>query len=179
MFWSFSNAMAANPDPGKNATVLPERKAALAYAVAAPDCYPRIRDIIQKTVSSGLIYLPSSVRDLSNPALEPYLRQYVRGSHDIGHVQRIKTLKLLWDAVGSEFAGRHELYERSYAGGWEDLRLLALGEAERGGSLRAMKDLVDQCMADYDESGWTGDSWLNAEGDLKACSGLAPAVKVP
>lgn len=161
MFWSFSNAMAANPDPWKNHTVMPERKAALAYAVAAPDCYARIRDIIQKTVSSGLIYLPSSVRDLSDPTLEPYLRQYVRGSHDIGHVQRIKTLKLLWDATGSEFAGRHELYERSYAGGWEDLRLLALGEAERGGSMRAMKDLADQCMADYDESGWTDDNWLN------------------
>jgi 4-hydroxyphenylacetate 3-monooxygenase len=24
-----------------------------------------------------------------------------------------------------------------------------------------MEELVDTCMADYDENGWTGDTWLN------------------
>ena len=24
-----------------------------------------------------------------------------------------------------------------------------------------MKDLVDQCLADYDVNGWTGKTWLN------------------
>ena len=27
----------------------------------------------------------------------------------MGHIERIKIMKLLWDAVGTEFAGRHEL----------------------------------------------------------------------
>jgi 4-hydroxyphenylacetate 3-monooxygenase len=163
LIWSLSNAMVHNPDPWKGDAVLPERRAAMNYNVFGPDTYARIREIIQRTITSGLIYLPSTVSDLSSPELEPYLRRYVRGSHDIGHVQRIKMLKLLWDSIGTEFGGRHELYERNYAGGWEDTRLAVLHEAERSGSMKSMKDMVDQCMADYDQNGWTGNTWLNPD----------------
>ena len=27
--------------------------------------------------------------------------------------------------------------------------------------MAAMEALVDQCMADYDENGWTGDTWVD------------------
>jgi 4-hydroxyphenylacetate 3-monooxygenase len=161
LFWSLSNAMANNPDPWKGDAVLPEWRAAQAYRVFAPDAYPRIKDIVQRTVTSALIYLPSSVKDFANPAIEPYLKQYVRGSYGIGYNERIKVMKLLWDAVGTEFGGRHELYERSYAGGWEDIRAQTLMGAQRGGDLAGMEALVDRCMADYDENGWTSDTWLN------------------
>jgi 4-hydroxyphenylacetate 3-monooxygenase len=154
LFWSLSNAMASNPQPWKGDAVLPEVQAAIAYRVFAPESWPRIRDIVQRTVTSALIYLPSSVKDFSSPEIEPYLQKYVRGSRDMGHRERIKIMKLLWDSVGTEFAGRHELYERNYSGGWEDIRAQALTGAERGGSLKAMEALVDQCMADYDENGW-------------------------
>ena len=30
--------------------------------------------------------------------------------------ERIKIFKLMWDAIGSEFGGRHELYEINYTG---------------------------------------------------------------
>ena len=160
---SLSNAMAHNPDPWVGDAVLPERQAAMSYNVFAPECYRRINEIIQRTVASGLIYLPSSVKDLQNPVIEPYLRQYVRGSNDIGHIERIKTMKLLWDAVGTEFGGRHELYELNYAGGWEDIRLQVAGEAERSGKMSDMKALVEQCMADYDQKGWTANVWCNPE----------------
>jgi 4-hydroxyphenylacetate 3-monooxygenase len=159
LFWSLSNAMASNPQPWKGDAVLPELQAAVAYRVFGPESWPRIRDIVQRTVTSALIYLPSSVKDFANPEIEPYLQKYVRGSRDMGHRERIKILKLLWDSVGTEFAGRHELYERNYSGGWEDIRAQALTGAERGGSLKAMEALVDQCLADYDENGWTAASW--------------------
>ena len=161
LFWALSDAMANNPQPWKGDALLPELQAGHAYRVFGPDSWPRIKDIVQKTVTSALIYLPSSVRDLANPAIEPYLRRYVRGSHDIGHVERIKILKLLWDAVGTEFAGRHELYERNYSGGWEDIRAQVLTGARRGGSLREMEALVDQCMSEYDTTGWTDPTWIN------------------
>ena len=83
----------------------------------------------------------------------------MRGSHGIGHRERIKTLKLLWDALGTEFAGRHELYERNYSGGYDDIRAQALTGVQKNGDLDAMEALVDQCMADYDEDGWTDDAW--------------------
>ena len=164
LFWSLSNAMANNPDPWKGDALLPELQAGLAYRVFAPDAYPRIKDIVERTVTSALIYLPSSVKDFANPAIEPYLRQYVRGSHGIAYKERIKIMKLLWDAVGTEFGGRHELYERNYAGGWEDIRAQTLTGAQRGGGLKAMEALVDQCMADYDENGWVGETWVNPSG---------------
>ncbi len=163
LFWSLSNAMATNPDPWVGDAVLPELKAALAYRVFAPDAFPRIREIVLRTATSSLIYLPSSIRDFQNPAIRPLLDQYVRGSHGVDAMERVKTLKLLWDCFGSEFGGRHELYEMNYAGGWEDIRLQSLTGAERGGDMAAMKALVDQCMADYDETGWTGDDWLNPD----------------
>ena len=30
--------------------------------------------------------------------------------------ERIKILRLMWDAIGTEFSGRHELYEINYTG---------------------------------------------------------------
>ena len=162
LFWSLSDAMAHNPQAWKGDAVLPDLEAAMSYRVFAPDSWPRIRDIVQKALSSALIYLPSSVKDFANPAIEPYLRQYVRGSHGVDHVERVKIMKLLWDCVGTEFAGRHELYERNYSGGYEDIRAQVLTGAQKGGGLAAMEALVDQCLADYDTSGWTGGRWGQA-----------------
>jgi 4-hydroxyphenylacetate 3-monooxygenase len=161
LFWALSDAMANNPQPWKGDALLPELQAGHAYRVFGPDSWPRIKDIVQKTVTSALIYLPSSVKDFANPEIDRYLRQYVRGSHDIDHVERIKLMKLLWDSVGTEFAGRHELYERNYSGGWEDIRAQVLTGAQRRGGLRGMEALVDQCLADYDMNGWTGETWIN------------------
>lgn len=161
MFWSFSNAMAYNPIPWANGAVLPNLEAALAYRTFMSEAYPRVIDTVRRVIASGLIYLPSSVRDFNNPEIDKYLAQYVRGSNDMGHIERIKIMKLLWDATGTEFGGRHALYELNYAGAPEEVRLQVLKGAERGGRLKAMEELVDTCMADYDENGWTGDTWFN------------------
>ena len=115
---------------------------------------------MRKVVASGLIYLPSSAADFANPEINAYLTRYVRGSNDMGHIERIKIMKLLWDATGSEFGGRHALYELNYAGAQEEVRVQVLKGAERSGSLKKMEELVDACMADYDEKGWTSDAWL-------------------
>jgi 4-hydroxyphenylacetate 3-monooxygenase len=160
-FWSYADAMAASPDAWNGDAVLPQRRGAIAYSVFAPECYARVRQIIQQTVASGLIYLPSSSQDFQNPQIEPYLAQYVRGSNDIDHVERVKIMKLLWDCVGTEFAGRHDLYERNYTGSWETVRLQAAHEAERTGRLASMNELVDQCLSDYNLDGWTSSTWLN------------------
>ena len=37
-------------------------------------------------------------------------------------------------------------------------RLLLTG-ARRNGSMQAMTDLVDQCMAEYDDRGWVAEDW--------------------
>jgi len=135
----------------------------MAYRFFAPLAYPRIKEIAEQTISNGLIYLNSHASDFKTPELRPYLDRYLRGSNGYDAIERVKLLKLLWDAVGSEFGGRHELYERNYAGGWEDVRMQTYQSATRGGTLGEMEALVDQCMADYDESGWRDPAWAEDE----------------
>ena len=52
------------------------------------------------------LVIPSSAEDLRSPELRPVLDRYYRGSSGDAH-ERIKLFKLIWDAMGSEFAGRH------------------------------------------------------------------------
>lgn len=154
LFWSLSDAMAAMPEPWVDGAVLPNLRASSAYRLFATEAYPAVRGIVEKVVASGLIYLPSHARDLKNPAIEKYLARYVRGSGGIDYKERIKTMKLLWDAIGSEFGSRHELYERNYAGNYELIRLFPLQISQDRGWDKEMESLADACMADYDENGW-------------------------
>ena len=161
LMWSLSDAMIANPEPWVADSVLPNMQAAAAYRVFAPEAWTKIKDIIQKVVASALIYLPSSVQDFANQEIEASLARYVRGSNGVGHRERIKVMKLLWDSIGTEFGGRHELYERNYAGNHEEIRLQALGHAQRSGAMDGMKQLVEDCLSDYDESGWISTKWIS------------------
>jgi 4-hydroxyphenylacetate 3-monooxygenase len=154
LFWSLTDAMAYNPEPWVNGTVLPNIRASSTYRLFMTDAYPRVREIVERVIASGLIYLPSHARDFKNPEIDKYLARYVRGSNNIDYKSRIKVMKLLWDAVGSEFGARHELYEMNYAGSHELVRLFPLQHATFSGSLKEMEALAERCMADYDEDGW-------------------------
>src|SRR3954447_9862012 len=110
LFWGLTDAMAYNPTPWVDNAVLPNAQSGASYRVFAGDAFRRIKEIVEKVVASSLIYLPSSTKDFRNPAIDPYLAKYVRGSYGTNYKERIKIMKLLWDAIGTEFGGRHELY---------------------------------------------------------------------
>jgi 4-hydroxyphenylacetate 3-monooxygenase len=103
------------------------------------------------------------VRDFKNPDIDKYLARYVRGSNGIDYKERIKTMKLLWDAVGTEFGARHELYEMNYAGSHELVRLFPLQVGQATGELKGMVELAERCMADYDEDGWKDAAYRGGE----------------
>ncbi len=161
LFWALSDTMAHAPDAWVNEAVLPNIRAGISYRIFATEAYPAVRSIIEKVIASGLIYLPSHARDLKNPEIEKYLAKYVRGSNGIDYKERIKTMKLLWDAVGSEFGARHELYEINYAGNHELVRMFALHHAAGSGDLQKMQAFVETCMADYDVDGWLDDDYFD------------------
>src|SRR4029077_5107063 len=171
LFWALTDAMAHNPTPWVGDAVLPNAQSGSSYRVFAGDAYGRVKESVEKIVASSLIYLPSSAKDFKNPAIDPYLARYVRGSHGIGYKERIKVMKLLWDAIGTEFGGRHELYEMNYAGNHEDIRIQALWNARGSGAMDGMIALAEQCLADYDENGWRDAAWLDP--DDVAYPGLA------
>jgi aromatic ring hydroxylase len=60
------------------------------------------------------------MRDFDNPQIRKYLDVYVRGSGSVSAVERVKLMKLPWDAVGTEFGARHELYEINGSGSHEE-----------------------------------------------------------
>jgi 4-hydroxyphenylacetate 3-monooxygenase len=62
-----------------------------------------------------VLQLPASVADLQNPATRADIDRYVQ-SPGLEAAERVKLFKLAWDAVGSEFGGRHQQYEMFYAG---------------------------------------------------------------
>jgi 4-hydroxyphenylacetate 3-monooxygenase len=92
-----------------------------------------------------------------------YLDKYVRGSNGYDAVNRVKVMKLLWDAIGSEFGSRHELYERNYAGNHEAIRTEILAAHEATGLTEAYRHFAEQCLAEYDLDGWTVPDLINSD----------------
>jgi 4-hydroxyphenylacetate 3-monooxygenase len=155
MFWALTDAMARNPVDWNEGTKLPNGDYGLSYRVFATTAYPRIKEIIENDLGSALIYLNSHAVDFKTPELRPILDQYIRGSNGYDAVERVKLMKLTWDAIGTEFGGRHELYERNYAGNHENIRLEVLLSAMATGQVDEYKGFAEKCMAEYDLDGWT------------------------
>ena len=65
--------------------------------------------------------------------------------------------------MGSEFGGRHELYERNYLGNDEGVRLQTLLAAEMKGDADAFRGFADQCMSEYDLDGWTASDMISPD----------------
>jgi len=163
LFWGLTDAMTRAPTPWTGGAVQPNEEYGAAYHVLSTIAYPRIKDIIENTVTSGLIYLNSHAVDFQTPELRPYLDRYLRGSDGSNAVERTKLMKLLWDAVGTEFGGRHELYERNYPGGSELIRVGTLQAAMASGQAERFKSFAEQCMSEYDLDGWTAPDLINPD----------------
>jgi 4-hydroxyphenylacetate 3-monooxygenase len=91
-------------------------KAAL-YAVMAlqSEINPRLLNIMRELAGGSIIMLPSSEKDFAAPEIAADLERYI-ASPGYPSRQRTAVLKLVWDMIGSEFAGRHEQYEKFYGG---------------------------------------------------------------
>jgi 4-hydroxyphenylacetate 3-monooxygenase len=161
--WALSDAMAKSPVPWSDGFVLPNSDAGAAYHVLGPESYVQIRHQIEKTVASSLIYLNSHARDFQVPELRKYIDRYLRGTGGVAAVERVKLMKLLWDAIGSEFGARHELYEVNYSGSHEEIRRFALLGALGSGQYERWKAFADTCMAEYDLDGWTVPDLVNPD----------------
>lgn len=163
LFWGLSDAMARNPTPWTPGYVLPNLDYGLAYRVMSSMAYPRVKEIIENVLASALVYLPSHAVDFKVPEVRKYLDQFVRGSNGYSSLERVKLMKLLWDAIGTEFGGRHELYERNYFGNHESIRFETLMAADMLGQSAKYKGFAEKCMAEYDLDGWTAPDLINPD----------------
>lgn len=158
LIWALTTAMCLDPQEGPGGTVMPKLENAATMRIFATTSWPAIKEIFETVLGGAPIVIPSSYKDLQNPDLRPLFDQYYRGS-DSSALDRIKLFKLIWDAIGTEFGGRHELYERNYAGNNEQIRVDVVNFAKRRGILDHCHKQAEQCLSDYDLDGWRDPTW--------------------
>jgi 4-hydroxyphenylacetate 3-monooxygenase len=120
---------------------------ALLYAsqVFQQGIYPALLNQIRGLMGGSLIQLPATVSELQTAESAADIERYVRWPHAGGR-ERVKLLKLLWDALGSEFGSRHLQYEMFYAGEPAAIQ----GREFRSFDWAAAEALVDHCLASYE-----------------------------
>jgi 4-hydroxyphenylacetate 3-monooxygenase len=98
-----------------NGMAVPGRSPLYANMLLQSSLYPAVLGLVRELCGGSLIQLPSSSKDFADPEIAADLARYVRTATSPSEA-RVGLLKLAWDIVGSEFAGRHHQYEMFYAG---------------------------------------------------------------
>jgi 4-hydroxyphenylacetate 3-monooxygenase len=96
-----------------------------------------------RTLLGGIpLLMPASLDVSTDEALhDTFVRWWKTPS--IEALPRYKLYKLAWDIVGSEFAGRHMLYERFYAGN----SLIVRNQSDREAPWERFHEIVDGLLA--------------------------------
>ncbi len=123
----------ARPDPGLLYTAM----------TLQPALSNEIQFLLRELMGGSVIQVPSSVRSFGVPRSAEDLDRFVRWPNATSR-QRVGLLKLAWELVGTEFAGRHQQYEMFYAGDPSVVQMRACA----GYAWPRALALVDACLAD-------------------------------
>ncbi|CAH2791160.1 MAG: 4-hydroxyphenylacetate 3-monooxygenase (EC [uncultured Caballeronia sp.] len=156
--WSLTEAMCLAPQPRSDGSVVPRLEAAATVRYFGTQIMSHIKPIFDTILGGSPIMQVASYADLQNSELRGLIDTYFQGT-DSSAEDRLKLVKLVWDAIGSEFGGRHELYEHNYAGNNEQVRLDMLNHSTASGAIDQCKALVEQCLSDYGVDGWRNPVW--------------------
>jgi 4-hydroxyphenylacetate 3-monooxygenase len=124
---------------------LPNKHLLYAAQVQSQEMYPTVISTIRELAGGALMMLPSSVADFDNPELARMIA-LTQVSPVMSGEDRVKLLKLTWDAVGSEFASRHLQYEMFYAGA----QFVTRGHSYRTYDWDRASAMATRIMAGYD-----------------------------
>ena len=104
------------------------------------------RDIVfamREMTGGTTIQVPSSVKAWDDAVSRADWERFVRWP-DVDAAHRVELLKLIWDAVGSEFASRHFQYEMFYAGSGSVVQ----GRSYRNYDWERARAMVLRCLAE-------------------------------
>ncbi len=116
--------------------------AAVNYAV---EHYGKICDQIRTLMGGGIFQMPASIDVIEDDALAGDFETYW-STGEATAVERMKLFRLAWDMLGSEFAMRHDQYEKFYFG----QRFVVRNFNHLHAPWDAFEGLVDGIMAAYD-----------------------------
>ena len=127
---------------------VPDRHSVYAAQTLTQEYYPQIINTLRELSGGALIMLPSSADDFSDADLSRIISSVQISADGTQPEDRVKLLKLAWDAIGSEFASRHTQYEMFYAGA----QFVTRGHSFRTFDWDKAKSLVDTIGDRYDLS---------------------------
>lgn len=130
----------------ENGVAWPSRVALYSVMALQSELNPRLIDMARELSGGAMIMLPSSIKDFENPVTAADLERYI-ASPGIPSRERVAVLKMAWDMIGSEFAGRHQQYEKFYGGA----SFLVKQNIYRNYDFGAAKRLVDKALQLPDE----------------------------
>ncbi len=148
MYEGLMDGQIAKAQPNENGVYVPHPQTHYAAMVLQSRLYPEVLEMLRELTGGGMIQLPSNVADFDTPEAGDDIRRYVQ-SPGWPAEERVKLLKLAWDAVGSEFAGRHAQYEKFYAGA----PFIVKNRFMRNYDFDTSESLVDKALAGYDMKG--------------------------
>ena len=121
----------------------PDPEMLYAAMTMQPALYRDITFALREMTGGAPIQVPSSISAWDDPVTAADFERFVRWPNaDAAH--RVGLLKLIWDAVGSEFAGRHFQYEMFYAGSASVVQ----GRLYRSYDWERARSMVQSCLAD-------------------------------
>jgi len=133
----------------RGAYFVPDRHTLYAAQTLTQQLYPKIITTLRDLAGGGVITLPSSLKDYDNPMVAELIRK-TQQSPAANADDKVRFYKLVWDAIGSEFASRHTQYEMFYAGA----TFVTKGHSYRTYDWGAAAGLLDSVLA----SGAQGDA---------------------
>lgn len=109
------------------------------------ESHSAIIDIVRELCGGGVFQMPADISVMEDPKLRRDFETFWQ-TPQMDAVSRMKLFKLAWDLVGSEFAGRHQQYEKFYAGASFIIRNHSFREAP----WEHFHKVVDGLLASYD-----------------------------
>lgn len=107
--------------------------------------YPKICSQVSELMGGGVMQMPSDVSVLENPKTRTLFEKYW-STPEHAAAERFKLFKLAWDLLGTDFAGRHLLYERFYLGP----AFIVRGHNYRETPWDEMAAMVERMLGSYD-----------------------------
>ncbi|MAV86805.1 MAG: hypothetical protein CMM67_01010 [Rhodospirillaceae bacterium] len=109
------------------------------------DKYSGIIDELRTLCGGGVFQMPASVNIMHDEKLKEDFEKYFQ-TPQMEALDRMKLMRLAWDFVGSEFAGRQQQYEKFYAGASFIIR----NHSHRETDWNFFNGIVDDFMNEYD-----------------------------
>jgi 4-hydroxyphenylacetate 3-monooxygenase len=119
----------------------PNRRIMYAALNWCQEHHTEIVDTLRTLLGGYPLVMPASIDVMTDATLRERFERWWK-TPTIEAVERHKLYKLAWDIVGSEFAGRHMLYEKFYAGS----SIVVRNQSDREAPWQRFHDTVDRLL---------------------------------